>query len=360
MASIELRDLEKSFGTTRVVDRVSLTVETGEFLTMLGPSGCGKTTTLRMIAGFEQPGSGEILIGGEPVAGVPAYRRNVNTVFQNYALFPHLTVAGNIEFGLRRKRVAAPERLRRVREAVEMVQLGGLEDRLPTELSGGQQQRVALARALVNRPKVLLLDEPLGALDLKLRRAMQLELKALQRSVGITFVYVTHDQEEAMTMSDRVAVMNHGKLLQIAGTTDIYGRPASRFVASFIGETNFLTGRERLRHGDEIEIELEGLGTIRAVASSPAGWAGDLTVAIRPERLRLSRHAAVDGGNALAATVESVAFRGSDLIVEARLANDAGISVRVMRDAAGAFDVPLPGELVFVNWRADAATVLFE
>jgi spermidine/putrescine transport system ATP-binding protein len=359
MASIELRNLVKSFGTTNVVDGVSLLVEAGEFLTFLGPSGCGKTTTLRMVAGFEQPTSGEILFGGESVAGVPAYRRSVNTVFQNYALFPHLTVAGNIEFGLRRKRVATPERLRRVRDAVEMVQLGGLEDRLPTELSGGQQQRVALARALVNRPRVLLLDEPLGALDLKLRRAMQLELKALQRSVGITFVYVTHDQEEAMTMSDRVAVMNRGKLIQIAGTTDIYDRPASRFVASFVGETNFLTGRETARHGGEVEIEIAGIGRIRANAPAGDRRAGDVTIAIRPERLRLGSQAA-DGANALAATVKSVAFRGSDLIADLALADGTPISVRLMRDTAEGPEVPRPGDRLFVTWRTDATTVLFE
>jgi len=358
MATIELRDLVKSFGGSNVVDEISLQIEAGEFLTLLGPSGCGKTTTLRMIAGFEQPTSGQIFLAGEPVAGVPAYRRNVNTVFQNYALFPHLTVGGNIEFGLKRQRVPQPARARRVADAVDMVQLAGLEDRLPTELSGGQQQRVALARALVNRPKVLLLDEPLGALDLKLRRAMQLELKALQRSVGITFIYVTHDQEEAMTMSDRVAVMKSGKLLQVGSVQDIYDRPTSRFVAGFIGEINFLTGVEVARSGHKAEISVAGVGTFTGYAREASPNGAPVTLAVRPERIRLSRESV--GDNAVPVTIRNVVFRGSDLVLEATLANGGSMVAHHSRDQASSLPQPAIGESMFFTWRTDGSTILVE
>jgi spermidine/putrescine transport system ATP-binding protein len=219
--AVELRDVVKSFGDVVAVEHVSLRIRDGEFFSLLGPSGCGKTTTLRMIAGFEQPTTGEVFIADQPVAGVPAFERNTNMVFQNYALFPHMTVAQNVAFGLEMKRVSRAEINQRVTEALEMVRLPGMEDRRPNQLSGGQQQRVALARALVNRPSVLLLDEPLGALDLKLRKEMQLELKDLQHRVGITFIYVTHDQEEALTMSDRIAVMHEGHVLQVGSPTEI-------------------------------------------------------------------------------------------------------------------------------------------
>ncbi len=225
------------------VNGVNLVLPSGEFFTLLGPSGCGKTTTLRMIAGFETPTAGEIYIQGQEMSRTPPYRRPVNTVFQNYALFPHLTIEKNVAFGLNVKKMPKAEQQRRVQETLALVQLPTVGQRKPTQLSGGQQQRVALARALINRPAVLLLDEPLGALDYKLRQAMQLELKALQLEVGITFVYVTHDQEEALTMSDRIAVMNQGQVLQVGTPIEIYERPNSRFVANFIGETNFLEGR---------------------------------------------------------------------------------------------------------------------
>ncbi|MCA9877685.1 MAG: ABC transporter ATP-binding protein, partial [Thermomicrobiales bacterium] len=238
--SIQLRDLYKYFGETPAVNGVSLDVRDGEFLTLLGPSGCGKTTTLRMIGGFEHPTSGAIYISGQEMGDRPPYRRPVNTVFQNYALFPHMTVGQNVAYGLEMAGVPRAERQQRVTQALEMVRLPHVENRKPSELSGGQQQRVALARALVNRPSVLLLDEPLGALDLKLRKAMQLELKQLNREVGATFVYVTHDQEEALTMSDRIAVMNEGQILQLGSPEEIYERPRTRFVADFIGQTNFL------------------------------------------------------------------------------------------------------------------------
>ena len=236
---VEILDVTKRFGDVTAVDRMTLRIARGSFYSLLGPSGCGKTTTLRMIAGFEQPTEGEILLDGKPIAGVPPYKRNVNTVFQHYALFPHMDVARNVGYGLRQTKVGKAEEDRRVGEALAMVRLAGYERRRTWEMSGGQQQRVALARALVNHPTVLLLDEPLGALDLKLRKEMQLELKALQQQVGITFVYVTHDQEEALTMSDVIVVMRDGLIQQMGGPTELYERPVNRFVADFIGTSNF-------------------------------------------------------------------------------------------------------------------------
>jgi spermidine/putrescine transport system ATP-binding protein len=268
--AVELRDVIKRFGDVVAVDHVSLRILDGEFFSLLGPSGCGKTTTLRMIAGFEQPTEGEVFIASRAVAGVPAFERNTNMVFQNYALFPHMTVAQNVAFGLEMKRVPRAEISQRVTGALEMVRLPGMEDRRPKQLSGGQQQRVALARALVNRPSVLLLDEPLGALDLKLRKEMQLELKDLQHRVGITFVYVTHDQEEALTMSDRIAVMHEGRVLQIGSPTEIYERPTCRFVADFIGETNFLDGEVVGRENGQVAVKIRPELTVRV----PAGEEG--------------------------------------------------------------------------------------
>src|SRR5881409_3305505 len=239
---IRLDRVTKAFGDTIAVDDLSLDIEEGEFFSMLGPSGCGKTTTLRMIGGFDDPTRGTIFLGGRDVTDLPPYRRDVNTVFQSYALFPHFNVFENVAFGLRRRKVDRSEIERRVRESLELVDLVGFDQRKPGQMSGGQQQRVALARALVNRPKVLLLDEPLGALDLKLRKQMQLELKRIQEEVGITFIYVTHDQEEAMTMSDRFAVMRHGKIEQIGAPEEVYESPATEFVAGFLGASNLLNG----------------------------------------------------------------------------------------------------------------------
>jgi len=239
---VKLVGVSKTFGVTWAVRDLTLQVEQGIFYSLLGPSGCGKTTTLRLIAGFEQPTAGQVLIRGIDVAGLPPYRRDVNTVFQSYALFPHMSVADNIAYGLRQRHVSRAEIRRRVDQALEMVRLTGAKERRPAELSGGQQQRVALARALINRPTVLLLDEPLSALDLKLRKEMQSELKALQHTVGITFIYVTHDQEEAITLSNRIAVMNAGQLEQEGTPTEVYERPQTRFVADFIGLTNFIAG----------------------------------------------------------------------------------------------------------------------
>jgi len=261
VADIDLDGIRKSYGEVVAVESVDLEIAQGEFFTLLGPSGSGKTTTLRMIAGFERPDEGRIMLAGRDVTGVPPYERNVNTVFQDYALFPHMTVLENVEYGLRVKGVKKPDRRRRADEALALVQLGGYGGRKPVQLSGGQRQRVALARAIVNHPRVLLLDEPLGALDLKLRQGMQVELKRIQQEVGITFVYVTHDQEEALTMSDRIAVFNEGRIEQIGSPTEVYERPANEFVAGFVGVSNVLEreGRrftirpERIRFGDSGE-----------------------------------------------------------------------------------------------------------
>lgn len=292
---VSLWQVSKIFGNPRrgdlvhAVDDVSLDIQRGEFFALLGPSGCGKTTTLRMIAGFEHPTSGELMIEGKPMRGVPSFHRPVNTVFQEYALFPHMNVMQNVAFGLKTEHLSRREIQTRVRDILELVQLGQAGDRKPHQLSGGQQQRVALARALVKRPSVLLLDEPLGALDLKLRKAMQYELKQMQLNLGITFIYVTHDQEEALVMADRIAVMDQGKVLQVGTPGDIYEAPNHRFVADFIGETNFLTGEllettaedaawVRLTTGETVSAQLPN-------AQIPTN--GQVTIAVRPEKLTL-------------------------------------------------------------------------
>ena len=291
---VEIVDVTKRFGAVTAVDRMRLSIARGAFYSLLGPSGCGKTTTLRMIAGFEQPTEGEIFLDGKPIAGIPPYRRNVNTVFQHYALFPHMDVARNVGYGLRQRKVGKADEERRVTEALALVRLAGYEGRRTWEMSGGQQQRVALARALVNHPTVLLLDEPLGALDLKLRKEMQLELKALQREVGITFVYVTHDQEEALTMSDVIVVMRDGRIQQQGGPTDLYERPTNRFVADFLGSSNFIAGTIQefepatRRATVRSERGLVMRGAVTDPAATPA-IGDDVTVATRPERLEVRR-----------------------------------------------------------------------
>jgi spermidine/putrescine transport system ATP-binding protein len=283
-ADVRLVEVTKRFDDVVAVDRLSLEIASGSFFALLGPSGCGKTTTLRMIGGFEQPTEGQILLGDREVSGLPAYKRDVNTVFQSYALFPHLSVLENVAFGLRRRGLKGKEVRGRVGEMLRIVGLGGMERRKPSQLSGGQQQRVALARALVNRPRVLLLDEPLGALDLKLRKQMQLELKAIQHEIGITFVHVTHDQEEAMTMADRIAVMNLGRIEQLGAPTELYENPQTAFVAGFLGVSNLIRGtvaaadRVRLEHGPDVRVPPAAL----------AGRSGEVAVGIRPEKIELS------------------------------------------------------------------------
>ncbi|MDF1595474.1 MAG: ABC transporter ATP-binding protein [Acidimicrobiia bacterium] len=280
-AAVGIKGVTKRFGDVVAVESIDLEITDGEFFSLLGPSGCGKTTTLRMIAGLEYPTEGSITIHGEEMGLRPPNKRPVNTVFQSYALFPHMTVSGNVAFGLQMQKISEDATRRRVGEAIDLVRLSGMENRRPGMLSGGQQQRVALARALVNRPQVLLLDEPLGALDLKLRQAMQLELKEIQREVGITFVYVTHDQEEALTMSDRIAVMNEGQLLQVAPSEEIYERPNTRFVAEFIGETNLISGTV-VESGI---VKLADGSIVKARTHSGAGTA--VTLNLRPEKIDL-------------------------------------------------------------------------
>ncbi|MCC6791350.1 MAG: ABC transporter ATP-binding protein [Thermomicrobiales bacterium] len=357
--SIELRRVSKQFGDVVAVDDISLQVTPGEFLTLLGPSGCGKTTTLRMIGGFELPTSGELLIHGEEMGSRPPYRRPVNTVFQNYALFPHLNVGQNIGYGLEMSKVPKDERKRRVSEALEMVRLPHVEKRKPSELSGGQQQRVALARALINRPEVLLLDEPLGALDLKLRKAMQFELKRLNHEVGATFVYVTHDQEEALTVSDRIAVMNAGKILQIGTPAEIYERPRDRFVADFVGQTNFLEGSiAGVDHG-LATVEIEGLGTIRARMSDASPVNGPVTVAVRPERVFLTTDApgAGDAWNRVGGSVEQETYLGTHSQLMLRLPGGQMVVVYRQNRSLGEAGARV-GEVVTAVFDPESATIL--
>ncbi|MEX2504784.1 MAG: ABC transporter ATP-binding protein, partial [Egicoccus sp.] len=350
--AVALRGVTKQFpggkGAEPVtaVDAIDLEIVDGEFFSLLGPSGCGKTTTLRMIAGFEYPTAGSIRIFDDEVGLEPPNKRPVNTVFQSYALFPHMTVADNIAFGLQMRDVDKSEIRRRVADMVELVQLQGREDRKPKQLSGGQQQRVALARALVNHPKVLLLDEPLGALDLKLRQAMQLELKQLQERVGITFVYVTHDQEEALTMSDRIAVMDGGRLLQVGSPQEIYDRPRTRFVADFIGDTNLLAATV-------VDAQTARLGDgspVRVDCNAPAGT--PVTIAIRPEQLGLrhpdyERDAALD---AVHGRVARLTFLGNATAYDVVADGDDSLHIRVRQGNAPGIEHFRVGEQVRVRW----------
>jgi spermidine/putrescine transport system ATP-binding protein len=302
-ADVRLDRVTKRFDDVAAVDGVSIEVPHGAFFALLGPSGCGKTTTLRMIGGFEEPDEGVIYLGHQPVTGLPPYKRDVNTVFQSYALFPHLTIFENVAFGLRRKGLKGATVDGRVREILRLVDLAGVERRKPRQLSGGQQQRVALARALVNRPQVLLLDEPLGALDLKLRKQMQLELKSLQHELGITFVHVTHDQEEAMTMADQIAVMNKGRIEQLGTPTELYERPRTAFVARFLGASNLLPGQVAASG----VVRLDGGGEVRIPADALPENGSRIAVGIRPEKLGFG---ARDGANRLAGTVTESAYVG--------------------------------------------------
>jgi spermidine/putrescine transport system ATP-binding protein len=335
---VELTGVTKTYGDVRAVDGVNLVAREGEFLTFLGPSGCGKTTTLRMIAGFEQPTAGHIRIDGRPVDGMPPFQRDVNTVFQNYALFPHMTVAQNVAFGLHMKKVPKSEIQTRVTRALEMVQLTGLANRKPRQLSGGQQQRVAVARALVNNPRVLLLDEPLGALDLKLRKEMQVELKHLQQRLGMTFIYVTHDQEEALVMSDRIAVMHQGKVAQLGSPADIYERPATRFVAGFIGEANLLDGV--VADGGLVQV-----GPLHIAVDSKAlpGAGTKVTLSVRPEKVTL---APAEGSNAFEGRLEELIYVGAH--VKAVVALEPG--QRVVAALPAAPGSIRPGDRLRIGW----------
>jgi spermidine/putrescine transport system ATP-binding protein len=348
VVDVRLERLTKRFDDVVAVDDISLDIEHGHFFALLGPSGCGKTTTLRMIGGFEEPTAGRIYLGDRDVSGLASYKRDVNTVFQSYALFPHLSIFENLAFGLRRRGVKGDELKRRVLEVLELVGLTGLENRRPRQLSGGQQQRIALARALVNHPRVLLLDEPLGALDLKLRKQMQLELKRIQHEVGITFIHVTHDQEEAMTMADRIVVMNSGRIEQAGSPTDLYERPATEFVASFVGVSNLLPGaavgpdRVRLSDGTEVSVP----------AAALAGRPGNVAIGIRPEKIRLGAGEA----NVLAGTVEESAYIG--VSTQYVVNTPAGsVTVYVQNERAGTTALA-PGERLTLSWSPESTFVV--
>jgi spermidine/putrescine transport system ATP-binding protein len=347
--------------TVVAVKDVSLKIDDGEFFALLGPSGCGKTTTLRMIAGFELPTEGEVYIHGRAMGKTPPYQRPVNTVFQSYALFPHMTIGENVAFGLQMKKVSKLETEKRVKEALAMVRLPGYERRKPKQLSGGQQQRVALARALVNRPEVLLLDEPLGALDLKLRKEMQIELKRLQREVGITFVFVTHDQEEALTMSDRIAVMSQGVALQVGNANDIYEHPNCKFVADFIGDTNFLDGHVTEKDGARVFVELAAGGGIWATAPQPLERGRGVSVTIRPEKMHIYA-GEKDGahGNSLHGHVTSVVYIGTDTHYGVTLANGQEVRVREQNSSAESRMLAKEGDPATVRFTSEAARVLTE
>jgi spermidine/putrescine transport system ATP-binding protein len=364
---VEMIGVTKRFGDVVAVDRMDLAIPSASFTSLLGPSGCGKTTTLRMIAGFEQPTEGEILLAGRPIAGVPPYQRNVNTVFQHYALFPHMDVAQNVGYGLRQRKVGKAEEQRRVVEALGLVRLSGYGERRTWQMSGGQQQRVALARALVNRPTVLLLDEPLGALDLKLRKEMQLELKALQQEVGITFVYVTHDQEEALTMSDMIVVMRDGVIQQMGGPEELYEHPVNRFVANFIGASNPIPGkivsvdagnRQALVESDR-GLRLRGTVTDRDAKPAPGD---EVVIAIRPERLRIEPAGTSvegDGWNTIEGKVHQGTYLGDQTEYRVQTVQAGEMIVR-RQNALGANNGPGlgPGDQVVISWREEANLVL--
>jgi spermidine/putrescine transport system ATP-binding protein len=356
-AEIRLIDLEKRFGAVRAVDGVTLEIRSGEFFSLLGPSGCGKTTTLRMIGGFELPTAGRIELRGRDVTWDPPDKRPVNMVFQNYALFPHLDVEGNVGFGLRRRHVDRAEIRQRVGEALELVHLAGYERRRPNQLSGGQQQRVALARALINQPNVLLLDEPLGALDLKLRKQLQVELKRVQTEVGITFVYVTHDQEEALTMSDRIAVMRRGRVEQLGTPEGLYERPLTRFVADFIGTTNILTGSVESIDGPVARIRLGADGVCHAVGTGLA-LGRTVELSVRPEGVdvRPTNGHTNESGVALAGAVEQVAYLGGS--IQYRVRTNGGLTITAITPATG--ERHAVGGHVDVTWSPDKALVLAE
>jgi spermidine/putrescine transport system ATP-binding protein len=329
---IQLEGLAKRFDDVVAVDGIDLDIPAGEFFSLLGPSGCGKTTTLRMIGGFERPDEGRILLDGEDMAQTPPHRRPVNTVFQNYALFPHLIVFDNVAFGLRFQRVGREEGHRRVREALRLVQLEGFDQRRTTQLSGGQQQRVALARALVLNPRVLLLDEPLGSLDAKLRKALEIELKAIQEEVGITFVYVTHDQEEALTMSDRIAVMSEGRVVQVGPPREVYEAPATEYVADFLGVSNLMDALAEGRDGDGCRIRI---GDFRLRASAgDLDARGDVRVVIRPERVRVDDRDAA-GDNRLPGMVERTVYVGSTTQVLIRIPGGDVIQAMIQNRGEG-------------------------
>ena len=355
---ISIRNVGKSFGLVRVIGDVSFDVGHGEFFSLLGASGCGKTTLLRILAGFESPTSGEIFIDGRPVSGVPPHRRPVNMVFQNYAIFPHLNVRDNIAYGLRKWKLSQAERRRMVDELLELIALPGYGDRRANQLSGGQRQRVALARALILKPKVLLLDEPLGALDKKLREQMQLELRSLQRTVGVTFVFVTHDQEEALALSDRIAVMSGGRILQIDTPSELYARPATRDVAGFIGAMNFFEGRVISRSGGRLDVG--GLGKVSVPPESLNGTSGDKVCdAVRPERFVLTHEPHESPANTVSGTLANAAYLGERSHFHVNVEGiDKPIAVSTQNVARNRLSDDDDDRRVWLGWSDDALVVL--
>jgi spermidine/putrescine transport system ATP-binding protein len=352
-ADIRLEGVTKRFGDMTAVDDLTLSIPRGAFYALLGPSGCGKTTTLRMIGGFEDPTEGRVFLGGDDVTQLPPYKRDVNTVFQSYALFPHLSVERNVAFGLERKKIGKSEVRTRVGEALEMVQLGQYGKRKPTQLSGGQQQRVALARALVNRPRALLLDEPLGALDLRLRKQLQIQLKGIQQDVGITFVHVTHDQEEAMTMADTIAVMSDGRIEQAGGAADLYERPSTEFVANFLGISNLVDAQMRASQNGHSTVETHD-GAMLHVPSDRIGPHGTdaVRIGVRPEKVTLSPEGAdvVAGHNVLRGTVMVASFLGVSIQYVVRAAGGEELTV-FAQNLDGAEPESLgPGRAVQLAW----------
>ena len=350
--TVRLSELSKHYGAQLAVDALSLTIEPGTMLALLGPSGCGKTTCLRMIAGLVQPSGGEIFLDGQRITRTPVHKRNIGMLFQNYALFPHMTVAENVAFGLEARRVPLAETAARVAGALQLVQLDGYAHRMPAQLSGGQQQRVALARCLVVEPALLLLDEPLGALDKSLRESMQVELRSLQRRLGITTIMVTHDQDEALTLSDRIAIMRAGRLEQLGSPAEVYQAPASRFVAGFIGVSNFFRGQVDRRDGQSARMTT-GAGVMLTIADCPPGR--DLvTVAVRPEAIAIEASALAGTPNSVAGTVEQVVYRGFVSHIYLRLDNgDVLISFQSNGEAA-----PAPGARVVARWDATGNRVV--
>lgn len=352
---VSLMNVDKLYGENHVVKNMNMNIAEGEFLTLLGPSGCGKTTTLRMISGFEMPSSGTIKVQGERVDKKEPYQRDVNTVFQNYALFPNMNVYDNVAYGLRVKKVPKDEIRERVMEALKMVQLEGFEKRRITQMSGGQKQRVAIARAIINRPKVLLLDEPLGALDLKLRKQMQIELKRLQKKLGITFVYVTHDQEEALTMSDRIAIINQGRIEQLAAPKDIYEHPKTKFVASFIGETNLLDAMVLSVDGDKAVIGTEvGKATVMIDPKKKIKASDGVAVSIRPENMKFSK-TPVEGFSIKGVVKEQI-FVGN--LIKMMITLNDGTEIRINRFDAD--DLAENGELLYLYWDLSKGVVIKE
>jgi spermidine/putrescine transport system ATP-binding protein len=361
-ADVRLEHVTKRFGEFTAVDDLSLTIREGEFFSLLGPSGCGKTTTLRMIGGFEEVTAGTIHLGDTEITDQPPFRRHVNTVFQNYALFPHLDVFENIAFGLRRRKTPTAEIRHQVAFMLRLVDLEGYEKRKPNQLSGGQQQRVALARALVNNPSVLLLDEPLGALDLKLRKQMQVELKRIQSEIGITFIFVTHDQEEAMTMSDRIAVMRNGRIEQLGAPEELYERPATTFVAGFLGVSNLLDGEVVGRSADAAEVRLAD-GAVVRVPSASVNGATAVQVGIRPEKLRVSARSDEGSGepgtNSLDGTILDASYVGVHTQYLVQTADGHKLTVYAQNlETSGASEVLADGEAVRLSWKPQHTFVI--